>query len=277
MAARRRRFFRRGRRRPRYTWLPINGIFLTATGEFGTANFTGQLSVPADGTAATLIEEITFDSPAAFDSTSGGLTADSNLGDAIANEWFLRRVVGNCFASVPWQRDSDNDPSTAQAINVTAGLFVARAESEAISPATPISSATAGARWNNYGPHALATVREPWIWRRQWILGNPAFRARADAVAAANTTISTPSSSVVGLGAEYPSTNVHYAQGSNQQIDQKTMRRVRDDCRLWSVISAFNTQNVAAIQEVQTATRIFITWDLRLLGALRRARNTGAF
>jgi len=96
-------------------------------------------------------------------------------------------------------------------------------------------------------------------------------------VAAANTTISTPSSSVVGLGAEYPSTNVHYAQGSNQQIDQKTMRRVRDDCRLWSVISAFNTQNVAAIQEVQTATRIFITWDLRLLGALRRARNTGAF
>lgn len=265
------------RRRARVTWLPINGIFLTASGEFGSSNITDQLDVPASGAPVTSINFITFDSPAAFDSTSGNLTADSNLGDAIANEYIIRRIVGNIFVSFPWQKEDDNDPSKAQAINVTAGLFVARAESEAVATPQPISSGTEGARWNNYGSHALSTVREPWIWRRQWILGNPAFRARNNAIAATPTTIATPAFDAIGLGSEYPSTNVEYAEGSNQQINQKTIRRIRDDSRLWCVVSAFNTQNVFAVQTVGSLSRINLTWDLRILGALRKAKNTGTF
>jgi len=274
---RRGRFRRFRRRRQRLTWLPINGFFLTASGEFGTSNIIDTIDVPADGSATTSINFITFDSPAAFDSTSGNLSANSNLGDAIANEYVIRRIVGNFFVSFPWQKEDDNDPSTAQAITVCAALFVARAESEAVANPVPISSGSEGARWNNYGPHALATVREPWIWRRQWILGNPAFRARNNALAATPTTIATPAFDAVGLGSEYPSTNVEYAEGSNQQIDQKTIRRVRDDSRLWCVVSAFNTQSSGQLQVVGALSRIRFTWDLRILGALRRARNTGTF
>jgi len=280
MAFRRRRFVRRGRRRrTRYTWLPTDGLFLTANNDFDTANIPWTLTVPNTGAPTVAITRVTFDSPT--NQEGGAIDFNTNLGEILNNEYIIRRIVGNCFAEFPPQRNANGDPSLVSAVNLAAGIFIARAEDEATAAGIvrPIGTGTIQQSWNNYGPHAFSTIREPWIWRRQWILGNPAARARNAGQAAANAAVGvTGGAAAVGnFGAEHPSTNTLYSAGSDAHIDQQTMRRVGNDNRLWCVVAAWNTQNINAIQEVGEPALLFGLWDLRVLGALRRARNVGAF
>jgi len=280
MATRRRFTGRRFRRKRRnLIWLPVNGIFVGQDNTSGTSNIPVTLTIPATGVPVTELTAATFDSSQNFDSPAGNVNNATNFGEILQGEYFLRRIVGNFFCSFGYQRDTDNDPSEIDAITVSAGIFIAREETASFNALdVPIGSTTQGEKFNNYGAHAFATQREPWIWRRQWILGNPAQRARKDVVAGtALANLDITAAQVGGLGSEYPSTNVHYAQGSNQQIDQKTLRRVRDDNRLFLSVSAWFYQTDQAFQTAGSTATLHAMWDIRLLGALRKARQTGSF
>lgn len=260
-------------------WLPNLGSFLTSNSQFSHSQIPAVISVPADGSPTTVITEVTLDSVVNQEGPGGTIDFSSNLGNLIANEYFLRRIVGNIFVGFDAQRESDGDPSQAQAVQVGAGLFIARAASETTdgTGSTPVESATETERWNNYGPFALGTIREPWIWRRQWILGNPAHRARFEAVAAAASANLATASNQVGGGYMFPSTNVEYSMGADAHIDQKTLRRVGNDNRLWLAISAHNLALAEAVQSFGAIVRLWTFADLRMLGQLRRAKNRGSF
>lgn len=274
---RRRRFARRGFRRKRrnLVWFPNDGQDLDGGGEFFAGNIPVTLTIPADGTPVTVIKNVTFDGTTTTEG-GGNVSFNTNLGDVLANEYFIRRIVGGCFAALAPFRNVGNDPSQASCIQIAAGLFVARAQDELDVATTfqPIGLNSEVSRWNSYGPIALHTMREPWIWRRQWILGNYAFQGNFFNQAGANADVSP---NVVQQWAVAPPSNMHYSAGADHHIDQRTLRKVGNDSRLWAAVSAFNAQVEPVTHTVNEVINAQVLWDLRILGQLRKARNTGTF
>jgi len=252
------------RRRRKVTWLPTIG---SVVGEgLSTASGRGFFSVGgnADGSIATVISPLTFDQPRDLDQTDIPTTT---MADTIGSEYFLNRIVGKCFAH---RRLSSTIGAvdTQPAILFGAGFFVARAndESSGGGPDTPIGSASAQERNDNYSPLEADTIREPWIWRRVWVLG------RAGAALFDEDGQTTDNAA----NAAYPiSTALYGSVLDGPHIDAKTKRRVAQDERLWFAISAMTFPvNTAATEDGAVVDGYL---DYRLVGNLRRAHNRGVF
>jgi len=217
----------------------------------------------------TSILDLTFDQPLEDEAVSSG-TDRSTLADIVGSEYILRRIVGKLFCFV-----DANDGTLASQFGalVTCGFFVARAEdstTEAAGISLPIGTETAAETRENYSPAAVSTVREPWIWRRRWLLGN-AGRAQQTGVASKS-----------GLSF-FPTTNAGYASVMDgPHIDAKTVRRVSQDDRLWFAASSrilnpnfadpFNPPALGGQSE-----RVNFHLDYRLFGRLVKASARGAF
>lgn len=235
------------RRRRAVTWLPTLGTAGPVETNDNASGRAFSLDTPPDGTTEVAITALTFDVPR--DADSAALTIDT-LADIIGSEYMLRRIVGKCFAN------SLLDSEGPAAILFGAGFFVARAadEQQAQEGNQPIGSQSPSERVENYNPLSDDCIREPWIWRRVWILGRDG----------------------AGEGApSFPSTTVGY--GSVQDgphIDAQTMRRVGNDERLWFAVAARNFPIAVAST---SPGQIFGYLDYRLLGSLLKARNRGVF
>jgi len=293
MAIRRRRVVRRGRRRTKYTWLPSIG----EAGGQGTGlpprinddiGFDFALSVAADPTlqeTGIAIAPLVFDAPYETSSLLGttGVAADTPLSWFLQNEYILRRIVGNLFITVDSRTENVNAPAAAL---VGAGFFVARADdtrantdqpigaSEGLQDAVPNSK---GAIFN-YSPLSPTTAREPWIWRRTWILSPWGARIISGANAPISPSGASNLAALIDTGGGYfPPTNVEYrTDKTNHYVDAKTVRRVRQDERLWLVIAARAWGLHAGITE---SGDLLLKGhaDLRFLGAARKARQRGTF
>lgn len=238
----------RRRRKAKYTWLPVFGTEYLAPGDENADN-SGVDFILGAGPSNGLIFPLTSDLPVGDQDTQ---SSQSRLSDAIGQEWFLRRIVGKCFVAA----SGTEGAGAANAFKITAGFLVARAGS--VNGDIPIG---ASATWNAgvdgivhnaYGPQASQTQREPWIWRRTWILGNPS--------------ISSP----------FPPSNTEYGSVMDgAHIDAKTLRRISNDDRLWFAIecSSWPYGDIPGHGEGQVAGHL----DVRLLGNLRRAHNRGVF
>lgn len=244
------------RRRNRGTWLPTFGNDLS-----GTQFFVGgtEIGLPlVAGQIVTGLYPLTFDYPKEPDEAG---EADNSMADIIGSEYILRRIVGKFLVCREFEAagTADDDP----AIMVTAGFFVARAgESPNQDAPIGVAGATQSEVARNYSPLSGSTLREPWIWRRTWILGSYGVNG-----------ITTYS---FHQARYFPPTNTQYGSVSDgAHIDAKTIRRVGNDNRLFLAVSAtpWPIGNVVADPPVAVNARL----DYRLFGSLRKARNQGAF
>lgn len=253
----------RRRRRFKGTWLPNLG----STSETVNSASTRQMAVdiPTSGDAAIGVTPIVFDAPeeAEFEPSSLG------MGNLLGNEYALRRIVGKCFINF---RDTfiGGDPSGfCGAAVVTSGFFVARAGDENDTDNVDFPIGGQASLQNNYRPAGLNTIREPWIWRRQWILGNPGL---------ALWSYEGPDQ-VIPLTSQAASFPWSTAQAGSvldgPHIDAKTRRNVTSDDRLWWAVEVrtfpFGTTFANG------APFVFAHLDYRVFGQLRRAKNRGNF
>lgn len=255
----------RFRKRRRGTWLPI----------LGTVRNNGELQEPIHVTIRRFTLEVATGDPG-FDTPTSGivpLTTDEpqepdeqstdthGMGAFINNEYIISRIVGQLFVA----RDNPANGGGLigwPAIHVCAGIFVARAadgQSE-FSDAVPAGWTAADAE-RLYSPSQTQNIREPWMWRRSWILGygvNPP-----------DSLYTTPSSA----WEQFPTVNTMYPNMSDHRVDIKSKRRVRLDERLWLVATAMPVVNTFG----NAGVNIEVASDLRIFGNIVKARNQGSF
>lgn len=251
------------RRRRRGVWFPNLG---TAGPEGGqaddSAGIWAELIPSAIGDTGIFLTDLTFDQPVDEGADSTG-TAPRSLADFVGSEYILKRIVGRLFLGL----DQSQVVGTTKAVLITCGFFVARADDDPtlVNP-TPVGAATLVDQVREYAPDSVGNIREPWIWRRQWILGN------------------TLQTFVTSQSAEafFPPNNVTYNPGGMEGgfIDQKTIRRVGQDDRLW-FIAAFRAigSNWADpfVVDIQVPLHVKLHLDYRLFGTLTKAKGKGSF
>jgi len=251
---------RMARRRSGGTWLPTLGTQPVA-GDAENAfsgRVIGSASVVTDGfvTIFPLIPDAQIEGDDA--------NATSNLVNYVGNEYVIKRIVGKAFIA---RGNPGGELDNAGAVLVGLGLFVARANDANIGGGidTPIGSATLGERRDNYGPLEVDTIREPWIWRRTWILGSAGN---------ANGIVAGPNE----LAGQYPcSTALYGSVADGPHIDSRVKRRVSQDNRLWAAIQGVPIDNAGWAITEGTSIPISMFLDYRVFGSLRRARGTSAF
>jgi len=251
------------RRRSKVTWLPTIG---TVVGE-GLATASGRLiqgfATPVNGAINTELTILTFDTPVDID------TADiptTTMADVVGSEYMLRRIVGKVFATRVSLDQSAVD--TQPPILLGCGFFVARCNDSGSGggPDTPIGSATPAERNDNYSPLEADTIREPWIWRRTWVLGK-AGQSPLDEEQQVSSD---------QHAANFPASTALYGSVlDGPHLDAKTMRRVTSDERLFFAASVMNFPMGA--ESPLGANTITLYLDYRLVGTLRRAHNRRVF
>lgn len=264
----------RRRRRTRGTWFPTIGTFIAD--EDSTSGKQFVLAALTTGAINTIIAPVTLDRP-----REGDDVEDDSLADIIGSEYILQRIVGKLHA----YRTVDLAPGSAAhawdnapAVLLGCRFFVARANDNSSGGGedTPIGSASATERNDNYSPLEADTVREPWIWRRTWILGchgnNVSPQVDGQFYGGATDSPAQPQ----GAFAFPPSTALYGSVMDGPHIDSKVKRRIRQDDRLWFAVSTCMWPiNTAINTERNIGVRGFL--DYRLFGSLRKARNTSAF
>lgn len=237
------------KRRTRYQWLfntgstgPAAGISDTSSGrEF-------SLAVNTNGTSVMQVTDLLNDTPGDDEPTRG-----LPMGVYQNNEYVIKRIVGKFFLEA-----QQTAASTGSAFLVGAGIFVARADDADRPGGNANQPVGFGAGTDTlYGPLNTDVIREPWIWRRTWVLTNQ---------------LATGGNPSMG---SFPRNTAEYGSiQDGSHIDAKTARRVKEDERLFAIIQAraipLNGNAVASL-----AIRGYI--DYRVLGAMRKGHNRGAF
>jgi len=261
-------------RRRRGTWLPT----------LGSAGLLAEQTVPgrqintipvATGFINTLILELTTDEP----QDDEGVSPAPSMADVVGSEYILRRIVGKMYLHRDGTDVSGAGIDFGPAVHVAAGFFVARA-ADATGPAgvsLPIgaeSASTGTVLRDNYSPLESDTIREPWIWRRHWILG---LAGGLRAGGAAATTPTHGSGTTHGnYVASYPcSTALYGSVADGPHIDAQSARRVGRDERLWCAISVCPAPITDTVTDGTLTVRGYL--DYRLFGSIVRAANRASF
>lgn len=261
------------RRRSRGTWFPTVGT----AGE-GATNFNGrQFNITHPAASAellTIISPITFDQPFEGDAID---PTDASLADIVGSEYVLQRIVGKLWIT----RQANVSAGTGLEVNpcmlVGAGFFVARANDAAVGggPDTPIGSATEAERRDNYSPLEVDTVREPWIWRRTWLLGTAGLGSVQNP-AVGGLEVRRPVAEADSFVAGFPASTAFYGSvADGPHIDSKVKRRVGQDNRLWFAVSAVPWP--IGEETAGDGTNLPGYLDYRIFGSLRKAKGSSAF
>jgi len=256
----------RRKRKTRYTWLPtLDGTLFGSPQDEARSWQHFVLDVPVDGTFVLGLIPVVADLPQGTLST----VETEGMGEIIGNEYILKRIVGSVFCHLNLSNTSGSTAITITDLRkfyvaVTAGWFVARADQASLD--TPIGSAETNAE-QMYSPQVADLTRQPWIWRRTWILGlgNPSFGEGNLAT----------SENIAG-SESYPRNNIAYGSvRDGPHVDAKTGRRIRREERLFFAASACQVDNTALNSSL--APGVVMTVDTRYLGALRRAKSRSNF
>jgi len=260
------------RRRRRYTWLPNlgGGSDVTLTRNTSGTSFI----LPGVGPDPVyLIFPLTFDAP----TEPADTVSDQNLGQIIQNEYVIERIVGTTIVTLAQAAEEAGVLGLNSAVLVTQALFVARAEDESTSQDRPIGSSSNLEIWQHYSPQSPQNTREPFMWRRSWLLGAAGnFRNSSGALYTfADALGATPDATSPTL-TSFPNSNVMYGDVmSGPHIDVRSVRRVRQDERVWLITAA---QNWPVDTTSNTAIRTIVGFhDTRILGQLRRPHNKSSF
>lgn len=256
----------RKRRRARYTWLPP---YLQAT---GTELIAGERSTITNTTL--IVNEETEQAlavqPLVADYKGPQDVGEDYLTAVINNDYVFRRVVGKIHVAFDQvTNELAGTPLTwpyPTACIAAAGIFVARTTEDA-PYAAPVGWGTADVA-ELYSPLYSSTTREPWVWRRTWLLGNRLSNYQLSAGVGL-----TPAES------NHPASNGEYGSVMDgPHIDSKVGRRVGSDERAFLIFAAKAlTPTISDIISPAGLLSVRFTHDLRILGALRRARTSKVF
>jgi len=257
----------RRRRRTRGTWLPTFGTNLEQPNETSAIitglDFEDSVSIDIEGpTLGCQIFPLTTDYPA---EDNANLDPASPMSNFIANEYVLRRIVGKIFAKFNNSPSGGSTNPVWDKVLCGAGFFVARADGagSAQGGQAPIGTDNAVQAWNSqYNPLHASTMREPWIWRRTWILQDPLGSDLTDGTWG------------------FPRCIGGYGQASSLDsghVDAKTIRRVGNDDRLWFAWASIPWPLTIDGEEAIDTASIEVHLDYRLFGSLRKAKGKGAF
>jgi len=259
------------RRRRKYTWLPNLGTGSAVNSDRDHPGREFLLSVTAANNS--IIVPVTFDVPQEVIST--GEPTDTPLSEIIGNEYIIERIVGNIFVNTA----NAGDPGAQSfAARVTAGFFVARADQA--NPDAPIGSAVLADETRNYSPAFIDNIREPWMWRRVWLLGKgpvPVATAGGSGVVGSVTTTAGGTATDPGqtTTSAYPCSNVYYGTAvGGPFFDIKSSRRVGQDERLFFILAAQSFPIDTVITETFVLNALL---DLRILGAIVKSHNKSTF
>jgi len=246
----------RKRRKTKYTWLPTIGQDAGAeAGVPDDAGFSFASAVTEKGEDLVL-SVLLVDEP-----FEGNDEASVSLADQIGSEYYIRRIVGKFHASYSQLGQNVGNQIIPDSCLVTAGFFIARADTSNLNepigaPTTPLE---------NYSPRARQNIREPWIWRRTWMLGNNL----ADG-------LTIPPTGLVRGNCFFPATTAGYGSVlDGPHIDAKTSRRVRKEERLFFACSVFGGVTSGSVPDTPGLLQCHL--DYRVLGALRKSVARGAF
>lgn len=241
----------RRRRRRKFLWLPTLGLEALPLGQAGDVYWdTFSNALNADGSTTIVVRDLVPDFP--VDATNPPSITPS-ITEFIRSGYILRRVVGNIYCHIDATSNGSGADSIA-AVAVTYGMFVARTEQN--NPLVPVGAVAA---IDNYGPQDVDCVREPWLFHRNFILSHP------------------PSIGAIPNNGEtrFPATSAGYGSAfEGSFVDQKTLRRVDGDDRLFHVVQV----RPYPINRIHNgAANIITTVMFRLLGRPVAMRQTGAF
>lgn len=259
----------RKRRRSNGTWFPILSTERTVESEvFATTLRRARLTVNVDGLGGPVngVIPITYDEPQESPNIDPNV---EGLSEIIGNEYIIKRILGSCFVS----RSNMDEPESrreAPGIVATAGFFVARAADDDTTTAdnVPIGfGSVSHTNFANYSPQSAQAIREPWMWRRSWILGTNT---------SGPTTLGGTTDRDESIYGCYPQNNVNYPSAmTGPGVDVKSRRHVRQDERLYFGMSAWPITFAVANWDI--ATEVQFDLDIRLFGVLVKARARGSF
>lgn len=271
------------KRRRKYTWFPVRGTGALDGATVGD-NFNQQffeLNIPPNGDSVVGINPVVPDVPLEGDSIN--VDAPGQLSQALGQEYIIERIVGKLLLSVQAPAD-DVGVIFPKTMLIGAGFFVARSNDEDVGGGvnTPIGSATLAEQQEHYSPLSEETIREPWMWRRVWILNtgrpNAVAATQPNAFGANNTQLAGTGLSVT---AGAPPTNIQHSSAlDGPHFDVKSVRRVGNDERLFFAVAA---RCIDRMFTVNQGTNQVLTGgvagvlDFRVLGALRKANNRSTF
>lgn len=237
--------FRGKRRRPSVAWLPLLG----QGGQSSFSFIATTMGVDPTFALSTSIHSLVPDYPA----EAGVATQLQSLADFQESGYRLRRIVGKFNVATDQRLGVEGVTIYPEIVLVGAGLIILRVDP--INGA-PLMAATPG----YYSPLAINNARDPWIWRRTWVLSNDL----ADG-GVVNTAAS-----------EFPRANAEYGSAwDGPHIDQKTARRVSAEERLFLVVSnqvpdiGITPNTASTIRYVYEAR--YLTSPLRVMGNKRNA------
>lgn len=254
------------RRRNNGTWFPTIGTHPAEADSLAGIAFA--LALPVGTNNLTGVLPLTFDYPQEGDTLD---TATDVLSEIVGSEYICNRVVGKMFAC--YNADEGGLPvlesasNPAQAILFGAGLFVSRADDVDSGPNganSPIGLLSAID--DNYGVFKGSTIREPWMWRRVWMLGNNQGMFEAPVGTWKNWNGFT----------RFPSTTAGYGSVMDgPHVDCKSKRRIKQDERLWLALSIRRFPLGGSNPTFEESVEGY--FDYRILGKLVKARNSSAF
>lgn len=238
------------RRTNRVNWLPTFGQ--TITGNEHSAGWHYQMVVAGNVPGFTIAgTALTFDEPRDDDAAT---PATTSLADFIGSGYLLRRIVGKFHCETQLRGFEDGIPIGVNAVRVGLGFFVAR-EADQL-PGIPIGNL------EDYNPLETDNMREPWIWRRTWILANASAKIRNEYQASLGNDPYTS-----GAYFQFPTSTAGYASVMDgPHLDAKTSRLINDDNRLWAVAAA----HPLPIGSQADGEDVILNWilDYRLLGSI---------
>jgi len=238
------------RRRNRGTWFPVLSTYPNEAEPIAPLTTILELGTDDNEINVTGVLPLTFDYPQ--EPASADRTVET-LSELIGSEYLFKRLVGKAFIGHNTVPGLNERP----AVLVGLGFFVARAADDAslFGATLPI-----GANDNideDYGPLHPNTIREPWMWRRTWLLGgNPE---------GANPQFATLPAGTWGYGSVM----------DGPHVDIKVKRRVRQDERLWVALQA-RRWPLTTVPD-NSPSQVQMCLDYRIFGELRKARNTSSF
>lgn len=258
----------RRKRRTKYTWFPvfgtkINGDLDTSYGTVssrieGLKPSADSSIIPSFGNGTLLCQAVLPDQTFQISAQGGSTTDQVSLRDFVeGQDWALKRIVGKAHLGIA--SGTPNPTAGAQwgTVLVTMGFFVGRSQDD--------NQGAPDFQDDEVDPQNVDNVRQPWIWRRTWALSD--------------FTITSPGSSIA-VGNTFPSTTSGYGDmASGPHIDSKVSRRIRREERLWLAISALgmDPSETVVTGAPSTQPNIFGQIDVRILGAMRKSRNTSSF
>lgn len=259
----------RRKRRNQGVWLPTIGA--AAGGDTVLAGRFFTLTGTATPTIHTVIFPILRDFPQNDDVA---VTSTEGIGEIVENDYIVKRIVGKAFISRrPIYEGGDTNIDIGVPLVVTAGFFVARAGDPGTAGAADAPIGAVGALADssfvrdNYSPLDADTIREPWMWRRTWVLGN-AGAASADVTLEAGTE---------GLGSFPASTALYGSVMDGPHFDVKSKRRVGLDERLWFAVSMYVYTSGGATGTNLAGEQINGYLDYRAFGQVVKAQGKGVF